>query len=420
MHLTLHLTASCNMACRYCYSPPRGGPAMTVDTARAALAFGAAAAGEGSCGIVFFGGEPLLQRPIIEQTVAEAKALTAAGRGRFHFKITTNGLALDDSFLDFARREGVLIAMSFDGVREAHDAHRRLPDGRGTFDILLPRLRRLLAVKPYANVIMVVNPDTVQHFADGAEMLVGLGVRYLVVAFNFAAGWTDDHADELARQYLRLARRYVQWTRRGVKFYLSPFETKIASHVDLGCYDAQRCDLGRRQLSVDPDGWLFPCVQFPRTGRDSRWCVGHVATGLDRAKLDALNAEARRAPEPCSRCTLAGRCLHTCACLNWQATGSVEQVSPMLCRHEQILTPVAGRCLHTCACLNWQATGSVEQVSPMLCRHEQILTPVADRVAEILYRRRDPLFIQKHYNRAYPVLSLLEDAGGQETFDAGG
>ena len=83
---------------------------------------------------------------------------------------------------------------------------------------------------------------------------------------------------------------------------------------------------------------------------------------------------ARRGPELCSRCSLAGRCLHTCACLNWQATGSVEQVSPML------------------------------------CRHEQILTPIADRVAEILYRRREALFIQKHYNRAYPVLSLLEDA----------
>ena len=47
----------------------------------------------------------------------------------------------------------------------------------------------------------------------------------------------------------------------------------------------------------------------------------------------------------------------------------------------------------------------------MLCRHEQTLIPIADRVAGILYRRNDPLFIQKHYNPAYPVLSLLEDAG---------
>jgi uncharacterized protein len=374
MHLTLHLTTACNMACRYCYSPPKAGGRMSLQTVRQALAFGAELAG-GSCGIVFFGGEPLLERELIAQTMAEARAMTAAGWGRFHFKITTNGLALDDEFLEFAQREGLLIAMSFDGLREAHDAHRRLPDGRGTFDLLLPRLRRLLEAKPYANVIMVVNPDTVAHFAEGVEFLIELGVRYLVVALNFAADWTDRHAEELRRQYLRLGRRYVRWTRQGLKFYLSPFEAKIASHIDLGCYDSQRCDLGSRQLSVDPEGWLFPCVQFPRTGRASRWCVGHVGAGLDRAALAARNAEARRRPDACNKCALAGRCLHTCACLNWQATGSVEQVSPML------------------------------------CTHEQILIPIADRVAGILYRRNDPLFIQKHYNPAYPVLSLLEDAG---------
>ncbi len=26
-----------------------------------------------------------------------------------------------------------------------------------------------------------------------------------------------------------------------------------------------------RQLSVDPEGWLYPCVQFVKVGPDSRW-----------------------------------------------------------------------------------------------------------------------------------------------------
>ncbi len=49
-------------------------------------------------------------------------------------------------------------------------------------------------------------------------------------------------------------------------------------------------------------------------------------------------------------------------------------------------------------------------MSPVLCRYEQMLVPLADRVGRILYRRRDPLFLHKHYNAAYPVLSLIEDA----------
>ena len=45
----------------------------------------------------------------------------------------------------------------------------------------------------------------------------------------------------------------------------------------------------------------------------------------------------------------------------------------------------------------------------MLCRHEQMPLPVADRVGETLYREQNALFLNKHYNPAYPVLSFLED-----------
>jgi len=60
--------------------------------------------------------------------------------------------------------------------------------------------------------------------------------------------------------------------------------------------------------------------------------------------------------------------------------------------------------------LNWQTSGNITEVSPVLCSHEQILIDVSDRLGNLLYRRRDPRFIQKHYNRAYPLLSLLEDS----------
>ena len=38
-----------------------------------------------------------------------------------------------------------------------------------------------------------------------------------------------------------------------------------------------------------------------------------------------------------------------------------------------------------------------------------MLIPIADRVGATLYRERNPHFLHKHYNAAYPVLSLMED-----------
>lgn len=374
MHLTLHLTTACNMRCSYCYAPPRPGTPMSEQTGRKALELGARLTPGASCGIVFFGGEPLLHRDLIRSLVEYGRYLERRGVGRFHFKTTTNGVLLDDQFLDFAVRNDVLIAMSFDGVQQAHDRHRRLPDGSGTFDALLPRLEMLLAVRPYTSVLMVVNPDTAEHLCDSVTFLIERSCRYLIVSLNYAADWDERSLAVLARQLRRLARAYVRWTRQGRKFYLSPFEVKISSHVNRHCHQKERCELARRQISVDPRGYLFPCVQFTRARPDSPWCIGHVDGGIDENRRSAVHAASESQKAECLACA------------------------------------IRGRCNNSCGCLNWQTTGSVNRVSPVLCRYEQMLVPLADRVARILYRRRDPLFLHKHYNAAYPVLSLIEDA----------
>ncbi len=378
MHLTLHLTRACNLRCTYCYSPPQSSPGMTFETGRKSLQFGARVT-DGSCGIVFFGGEPLLCKETIHQLVAEARAMEQRDEGRFHFKLTTNGLLLDEEFLRFSLEEDILIAMSLDGAREAHDRYRRLPDGSPSFDRLMPKLRMLLDARPYASVLMVVNPDTAPRLAESVEFLLDQGCRYLIVSLNYAGPWTEEDLDQLERQYELLADRYIEWTRQGRKFYLSPFEVKLSSHIQGEDVCKEHCELGIRQISVDPEGYLFPCVQFTAAGRESSWCIGDVVSGIDEEKRNRLHDQSQAEKEPCRDCSLRQRCHNTCGCLNWQTTGSVSQISPIL------------------------------------CRHERMLIPIADRVGETLYQEQNPLFLNKHYNPAYPMLSLLEDQGKAES-----
>ncbi|MGC4115670.1 MAG: radical SAM protein [Myxococcales bacterium] len=373
MHLTLHLTPGCNMACSYCYAPPHPGPAMSEAVAAKALEL-ACKTSQASAGIVFFGGEPLLHQDLIAATMARAKELESRQPVRFHFKVTTNGLLLDDAFLERSLANDLFVAMSFDGVREAHDRHRRLPDGSPTFDWLLPKLKMLLAARPYSSVLMVVNPDTVKHFCDSVEFLLDQGARYLIVSLNFAADWTEDDLAALEKQYRRLGEKYVKWTREGRKFYLSPFEVKLSSHINQHCHRKERCELARRQLSVGPDGALYPCVQFTKAGPLSSWCIGNLDQGIDEAARTRIHDSSEAEKEVCKGCA------------------------------------IQSRCNNSCGCLNWQTTGTINGVSPVLCRHEQLLTPIADQMGETLYAERNALFLQKHYNAAYPVLSLIEDA----------
>jgi len=341
---------------------------MIPETARATVDLAARYAKR--AGLIFFGGEPLLLRDLITDTVAYARSLELKGSCRFYFKITTNGLLLDDDFLNFAKRENMFIALSLDGVREAHNVHRKDVEGRGSYGRVVDAAQRLLALKPYSPVMMTVRPDTLPLFAVGVESLFSLGFAYIIASLDYSAGWQESHLPELERQYKLLAELYERKTLAEDKFYFSPFEVKISSHVNSRTYHHERCELGLRQLSVGPDGTLYPCVQFVG---DPMFTVGDVRNGIDESARQALYTRNETEKPDCNECA------------------------------------IRTRCNHYCACLNRQATGSIDEISPMLCAHERIVLPIADKLAESLYLRRSALFIQKQYNDFYPMLSLVED-----------
>lgn len=375
MNVTLHLTTRCSLRCTYCYAPPGRLRAvdMTRETALRAVELAATVSPE-SCGIVFFGGEPLLRADLVREVVGYCRERERTRPAtRFHFKITTNGLGLDEEFLDFAVREDVFVALSFDGVAAAHDRHRVHADGRGSWAAVDRAATALLLRRPYAPVLLVVTPETVAHYAESVEHLVGRGFRYVIASPDYGADWHARDLRALAAQYRALARRYERWMAEERKVWFSPFEVKLASHIHGADYARERCELGRRQLSVGPDGRIWPCVQFVQDGADDTFVMGDVWRGLDPARQARVAALAGREHEPCTRCALAPRCNHTCGCLNWQATGSVERVSPVL------------------------------------CAHERLLVPIVDALGARLWRRRDAFFLQKRYNALYPLLSLIED-----------
>ncbi len=378
MHLTLHLTARCNFRCRYCYAAPHQGGDMTWETARAAvdLAVGLCRREnpEQSVGVIFFGGEPLLRRDLIAQVIRYCREIGSRTAQTFHFKVTTNGWLLDESFLAEEPTSEVFVALSHDGVHGAHDTHRVDAGGEGTFARLRPVIDLLLDWRPYAPVMLVTTPETVRQYAQSVRFLFECGFRYLICSLNYGVEWPGKAVRELEDQYRELARWYEDLTNREEKFYFSPFDTKIASHVFPGSCRSERCELGRRQISVAPTGRLFPCVQFVGDGSESRFSIGDVRNGIDETRRTTLYAENAQEKEPCERCA------------------------------------IRERCNHFCGCLNRQATGSITQVAPLLCAHERITLAAADRVAERLFRKRNALFVQKQYNELFPIVSLAEDA----------
>lgn len=204
---------------------------MSVDVLKKAISLAAKQPAGQAVGIAFFGGEPLLHKELITEAVNYCHQIVEQEGIRFNMKITTNGLLLDDAFFDYADQEGIFIALSIDGIAKAHDYYRVDASGQATHAAVLAAAQRLLAWQKYSPAMMVVNPETVKDFARGVEYLFKVGFRYIISSLNYAADWDSASLRELKHQYRMLANWYYQQTVKEKKFYLSPFETKIASYV---------------------------------------------------------------------------------------------------------------------------------------------------------------------------------------------
>jgi len=368
MQLTYHVTKACNLRCHYCYYADFAAPRLPLDIALRGTDQ-VLHLGHPHLGVTFFGGEPLLAKDLIRRLLPEVERRAAARGVSVNFKVPTNGTHLDEEFLSFAEAHALFVSLSIDGDEPAH-ASRVGADGGSSFPEARRALELLVARATSFATYSVVTPANVARLARSVEFLYEAGSRILIVALDHGAPWTRRDLDALGRGYRRLGDFYVRETIRRRRFYLSPFDAKILAHTRPDPGDDTVCRIGVNQLSLAPDGAWFPCIQFVER---PELAVGHVATGIDLARCRALHRESAGADPACGSCG------------------------------------IAERCGHHCACLSLQATGTLSGVPPVLCEHERLLTPIADAVARRLFRRRAPLFVQKHYNPHYDLLTALED-----------
>ncbi len=383
MQLTLHVTKACNLRCTYCYYRDFPTGRMTAETALAAtgIALDRTAPGD-ALAVTFFGGEPLMAADLIRELVPRIRH-RALRRGRpATFKVPTNGHLLDDDLLAWFEANGVFVSLSIDGDA-AGNRGRIDTEGRDGFAPTLAALRRLVADATAFATYSVITPGNVAHLADGIRFLHGEGARILVTALDHGADWSRRDLRILGRQYRALAAFYREEMQAGRPLFLSAFDGKIEAHTR-PTGDGVGCAAGVTQISVAPDGTLYPCVQFVE---DPRTAIGHVMHGIDESCVSSdvssgvpsgatVGAMSDAMPhgrdEPCDDCGIRSRC---------------------------------GR---DCACVRFQAEGDTARLSALVCAHERLLIPIADRLARELYRRRTPLFVQTHYNPAYNRLRALE------------
>lgn len=347
LRLTLVMTHQCNLDCKYCLQKhedvymPAGVAERSIDNFRRAVLLELEKQGADSTlktQISFYGGEPLLARERIEQLVHYANVkIGGIPRVSVSYEITTNGLLMDDAFLQFAKENQILLALSHDGLQQSSVRIDR--GGNDTRARVDETLKKMLRVFPETIVMMTIHPEYAHLVSDSITFFHDMGVHTisLVLAHGERVTWTDEAFEAFSQQMEKVEVLYEQWNQENGYFRVIPFENKIRNFIRQRDADTPTCHFGCHKLMVDTDGKYYPCTHF--IGREG-FDIGSQETDVDEEKIASLERQ-RVEPETCRTCALRPRCHHTCACANHGHTGNVAEVSALQCEYEQLIIRLA-------------------------------------------------------------------------------
>ena len=298
--LVLSVASGCNLACRYCYCgvcrdelPNKG--LMGESTALLAVErLFAAADPKVGVRVTFFGGEPLLNKPVIRKVVARCNELAAARGQNTGYSITTNATLMDDETADLIVTNNFGLMVSLDGPQALHDGQCPTRDGRGSFEQASAGIRLLLA-----RGARVTARCTMAHPAPNAmdliRFFVGFGVSRVVLGtvYNPTFPSACDFTADDDRTFRRCVDEEVlPWMiaekKAGRTPIYDPFEESGAfqgekTHPEK--VPGLRCGACHGAMAVGPDGTLYPCHRF--VGME-KWALGRLADGPDRDRCEAF------------------------------------------------------------------------------------------------------------------------------------
>jgi uncharacterized protein len=325
--LVLNVTNQCNLSCHYCYefgedkvATPEGKKKfMDWETAKASVDyFFNESRGRKSVHITFFGGETLMNFPLLKQAVAYARQEADKRHVALDFSLTTNATLLTPAIIEFLAENAIGVTVSIDGAKESQDAFRVFKNGRGTYDVIEPKIKELLAkhkTRPIAaRVTMTSHAMDVLGTYKHLKHTLGfheVGFAPVTTSPNRLYSITPVGMDSVLGQFQVLAEDYLAHAQRNEHHGFSNVSDTLAE-LHQGVNKSLPCGAGLGLVGVGPSGDIAPCHRFVDSDDHK---LGNVTTGIDKEKQAAFlkrgNIDAKYDCHTCwARPLCAGGCHH--------------------------------------------------------------------------------------------------------------
>lgn len=336
MEYVLYLTNDCNLNCIYCYEGKKRNQIMDFNIIQKLMEDESKK--KEISRISFFGGEPLLQKQLIYDTVNLGNQLSLKTRHRFVYSLSTNGTLIDDDFIRFCKKNKVAVGISIDGGEFVHNLNRKTFQSTGSFEKVLENAQKCLKANLKVMALPVICMNNVIHLSDSVNFLIQLGFQNITLNLNYAEKWTEESIEILKKQCSKVVDLYYHEYEKKKNIKIYPLDTKIY----YGIHQNQKCTGGcnGNRIAVDTDGSYYPCLQFIG---NSKYIIGNYQEGIDDKKKKDLIVKRISSQTICKDCAYQRRCLHDCGCARMMTSGDILEVTPLICETERMFIEEADK-----------------------------------------------------------------------------
>ncbi len=338
--LCLHIAHDCNLACRYCFAEEgeyKGRKAlMSLEVGKKAIDFLISNSGNRrNLEIDFFGGEPLMNWDVVKEIVKYGREQEKLHDKNFRFTLTTNGVLLNQEIMDFANKEMSNVVLSIDGRKKIHDMMRPARNGKGSYDVILPKFKAFAEQRNQLNYYV---RGTFTHnnldFSKDVLHLADLGFKQIsvepvVAPSEESYALKEEDLDQICKEYDILAAEMVKRKKEGKGFNFFHFMIDLEGGPCV-YKRLSGCGSGIEYLAVTPWGDLYPCHQFVGT---DEYKMGTVFDGITTPEIqDEFKCCNVYTKDDCKKCFAKFYCSGGCAANAFNFNGNINSTYDIGCR----------------------------------------------------------------------------------------
>ena len=341
--ICLHVAHDCNLACKYCfagkgeYNGQR--EIMSYEVGKRAFDFLIENSGtRKNLEVDFFGGEPLMNWQVVKDLVAYGREQEKIHNKHFRFTITTNGVLLNDEIQEFVNKEMDNVVLSLDGRKEINDQMRPFRNGKGSYDLIVPKFQKLAESrnqeKYYIRGTFTRNnldfSNDIMHFADlGFKQM---SIEPVVGDESDPYAIREEDLPKIREEYDKLAKMMIEREKEGKGFNFFHFMIDLNG----GPCVAKRlsgCGSGTEYLAVTPWGDLYPCHQF--VGQDD-FLMGNVDDGIVKPEIaDDFRSCNVYSKDKCRNCFAKFYCSGGCMANSYNFHGTIHDTYEIGCEMQR-------------------------------------------------------------------------------------